>query len=88
MLGKECVPEMPEKSVTQSSDTEHTVEELRSEVAMLEDKVTELQKQVTEYEQAAFRARLQKDMYDKASELIKKARALIWKFCPIERRLS
>lgn len=80
MLGEERVSKMPEKSVTQPDDTEHTVEKLRSEVATLEDKVAELQKQVAEYEQAAFRARLQKDIYEKASELIKKTRALIRKF--------
>lgn len=49
---------MPEKSVTQPADTEHTIERLRSEVATLEDQVAELQKQVAEYEQATFRARL------------------------------
>lgn len=70
MLSKECVPEMSEKSAAQPADTEHTLEELRFEIATLEDKVAELQKQVAEYEQAAFRARLQKDIYEKASELI------------------
>lgn len=46
MLGKECVPEMPEKSVTQPAGTEHTVEELRSEVAIREAKVSDLQSSI------------------------------------------
>lgn len=63
---------MSQKSIGQSADHKHTVEELRAEIAALEEKVSELQKQAMEYEQAAFRARLQKNIYEKASELIKK----------------
>ena len=72
LLSKECGLKMSQKPIGQSADHKHTVEELRAEIAALEEKVSELQKQAMEYEQAAFRARLQKDIYEKASELIKK----------------
>ena len=38
----------------------------------MEEKIAKLQQEATKYEQEAFRARLQRDIYEKASELIKK----------------
>ena len=38
----------------------------------LEEKITKLQQEAAKYEQEAFRARLQRDIYEKSSELIKK----------------
>lgn len=47
-------------------------DELLGEVARLKEKIAKLQQEATKYEQEAFRARLQRDIYEKASELIKK----------------
>ena len=63
---------MSEQFVIQSDDEEQSTENLRSEVARLEEKIAKLQHEAAKYEQEAFRARLQRDIYEKASELIKK----------------
>lgn len=38
----------------------------------MEEKIAKLQQEAAKYEQEAFRTRLQRDIYEKASELIKK----------------
>ena len=63
---------MSEPFVIQSDDAEQSTESLRSEVARLEEKIAKLQQEAAKYEQETFRARLQRDIYEKASELIKK----------------
>ena len=60
---------MSEQFVIQSDDAEQSTENLRSEVARLEEKIAKLQHEAAKYEQEAFRARLQSDIYEKASEL-------------------
>ena len=72
LLGRKREPKMSEQFVIQSDDAEQSTENLRSEVARLEEKIAKLQQEATKYEQEAFRARLQRDIYEKASELIKK----------------
>lgn len=72
LLGREREPKMSEPFVIQSDDAEQSTESLRSEVARLEEKIAKLQQEAAKYEQEAFRARLQRDIYEKASELIKK----------------
>lgn len=72
LLGREREPKMSEQFVIQSDDAEQSTENLRSEVARLEEKIAKLQQEAAKYEQEAFRARLQRDIYEKASELIKK----------------
>ena len=88
LLGREREPKMSEPFVIQSDDAEQSTESLRSEVARLEEKIAKLQQEAAKYEQEAFRARLQRDIYEKASELIKKKRALIWTSLRIRRKLS
>lgn len=39
----------------------------------MEEKIAKLQQEAAKYEQEAFRTRLQRDIYEKVSELIKKA---------------
>ena len=72
LLGREREPKMSEQFVIQSDDAEQSTENLRSEVARLKEKIAKLQQEAAKYEQEAFRARLQRDIYEKASELIKK----------------
>ena len=72
LLGREREPKMSEQFVIHSDDAEQSTENLRSEVARLEEKIAKLQQEAAKYEQEAFRARLQRDIYEKASELIKK----------------
>ena len=72
LLGREREPKMSEQFVIQSNGAEQSTENLRSEVARLEEKIAKLQQEAAKYEQEAFRARLQRDIYEKASELIKK----------------
>ncbi len=72
LLGRKREPKMSEQFVIQSDDAEQSTENLRSEVARLEEKIAKLQQEAAKYEQEAFRARLQRDIYEKASELIKK----------------
>ena len=88
LLGREREPKMSEQFVIQSDDAEQSTENLRSEVARLEEKIAKLQQEAAKYEQEAFQARLQRDIYEKASELIKKKRALIWTSLRIRRKLS
>lgn len=88
LLGRKREPKMSEQFVIHSDDAEQSTENLRSEVARLEEKIAKLQQEAAKYEQEAFRARLQRDIYENASELIKKKRALIWTSLRIRRKLS
>ena len=88
LLGREREPKMSEQFVIQSDDAEQSTENLRSEVARLKEKTAKLQQEAAKYEQEAFRARLQRDIYEKASELIKKKRALIWTSLRIRRMIN
>ena len=67
LLGREREPKMSEQFVIHSDDAEQSTENLRSEVARLEEKIAKLQtRKLAKYEQEAIPASSPKGHYEKA----------------------